>query len=253
MRRTGFTIIELLVTVSIIALLIAILLPAMSNARELARRTVCATHFNQIFLASMMYADSNRGVLFTSAAKIVQHGFHPEQVDQMHTVGLSVGPRQSVGIGTPQYLPAPVWNCPSRNFQSRWDPPNGAMFVAAQYFGGMTTWHNPLGAYRARSPVTVSSSRGDWVLACDSTMKIDGVWGGGTPIFADQPSHKQRNSAMPAGQNQVYMDGSVGWVDVSKLIFIHSWNVNGSRNAYFWQQDMGSFTPTSNLYAINDP
>jgi prepilin-type processing-associated H-X9-DG protein/prepilin-type N-terminal cleavage/methylation domain-containing protein len=57
-RRNAFTLIELLVVISIIALLISILLPALSRARELAYRTVCRSNQGTLCLASHMYADS---------------------------------------------------------------------------------------------------------------------------------------------------------------------------------------------------
>ena len=55
-RKTkGFTLIELLVVVSIIALLISILLPALAKARDVAKRTMCATNLKQIALGMEMY------------------------------------------------------------------------------------------------------------------------------------------------------------------------------------------------------
>ena len=57
--RKGFTLIELLVVVAIIALLIAILMPALARAKTLAKRTVCLTHLKAIGLATRAYASGN--------------------------------------------------------------------------------------------------------------------------------------------------------------------------------------------------
>lgn len=63
--RTGFTLVELIVVISVVALLIAILLPSMKNARESARAAVCLSNMRQVGMSMLMYGDSNGGaVLF---------------------------------------------------------------------------------------------------------------------------------------------------------------------------------------------
>ena len=57
----GFTLIEVLVVVAIIALLISILLPSLAKARELARRTVCQSRFHMAGLAVHEYSHANKG------------------------------------------------------------------------------------------------------------------------------------------------------------------------------------------------
>ncbi len=70
MKRTnhtvpgGFTLIELLVVIAIISLLVALLLPALSNAKEKGRQAACMSNLRQLATAARLYMDDNDGGLF---------------------------------------------------------------------------------------------------------------------------------------------------------------------------------------------
>ena len=56
----AFTLVELLVVVGVVAVLVALLMPALGRARENARRTQCANHLRQLALGFLLYGNANR-------------------------------------------------------------------------------------------------------------------------------------------------------------------------------------------------
>ena len=62
-RRRGFTLVELLVVIGIIAVLIGVLLPTLGKARDAANRSACLSNIRQLSNAWIMYANDNKGNL----------------------------------------------------------------------------------------------------------------------------------------------------------------------------------------------
>lgn len=92
-----------------------------------------------------------------------------------------------------------------------------------------------MGKIASRSPVKMSTSRADWVLAAEANAKYDFTWGGD---FQAKLPHPKTWGPGPDGGNQLWVDGAAQWVKFEKMYFITSWSP-GSRWLAFYQEDLG--------------
>jgi prepilin-type N-terminal cleavage/methylation domain-containing protein/prepilin-type processing-associated H-X9-DG protein len=98
-RQAGFTLVELLVVIGIIALLISILLPSLNKAREQARSAQCLSNMRQIGAAMSLFAQEHKG--YMCKAWFNDTALHP--------------------IDSPAQVASPDWNFRNDGTESTWE------------------------------------------------------------------------------------------------------------------------------------
>jgi prepilin-type N-terminal cleavage/methylation domain-containing protein/prepilin-type processing-associated H-X9-DG protein len=255
-RRLAFTLVELLVVIGVIAVLVAILLPTLTKAREQARRVACGSQLRQFGIAIYCYAHDNHGWL--PIATGAPAGCDNDVLEYPFTIGANTYVNNLTDL-YPRYIGnKKLFLCPS--FQAREDPnyyfwygwidkagplnPNDYKRMSYLYL----SWRNVVYFLASFGPNSAIYGQGSirfgqkwpfrrddafttektvWMADNVADSRMFGLYEGciWPQLFASQ--HFYRHNL---GANALHGDGSVEWVPISSGRFVHVgngyWNVS---------------------------
>jgi len=229
----AFTLTELILVLAVLFVLGGVLLPALAATHDRGNRAACQFNLRQIAVDATQYAGENNDYVLPAANNLYQLQLQVSQA-VANEIGLTTNG-------------ASIWTCPNRPGFPLPPPSSGGQWVIGyQYYGGITNWWNnviPQPGKRSASPVKLSQSKPYWMLAADAIVEPNGTGGvwydsSGNPAWANLPAHHTADTMVPQGGNEVFCDGSVQWIDIHKMYFLHSWSSDGSARFFFFYQDI---------------
>jgi prepilin-type N-terminal cleavage/methylation domain-containing protein len=235
--RVAFTLIELLVVIAILAILAALLLPSLVNAKERGRRTSCRNHLRQFAISLHLYGSDNSERLPTGASE-------NDNSNDEHIPVLSRASRQSIVqyAGTEKILDCPSMG-PPFNTKPGWYFNDYGVVIGYNYLGGhqntpwqplpgrTNTWISPK-TLNDRPTSEIVTDLNDWSPGYLKSFAPHGERG---PILKDRDYSNSRLKGMSSkdigglGGNVALLDGSVSWRRIRDM--------REYRGSYMWEDE----------------
>ena len=236
MKRTGargFTLIELLVVIAIIAILAAMLLPALSSSKEMGKRAVCKNNERQIILTMLMYSGDNRGK-FPSGVRdnLFEHFsfIHSDTYRYLQEVGS---------------MPTNSITCPNKRDWYRFEPGVGHRLGYYFLYGHSTDedTRDRDAVYDGPAPWDSPNKDTDhpsWPMIGDVIEKgtvnpnvTSAPHGPAGPVRSPNRQLPEPHVIRSQGGNVGYLDGSVRWVPQVKMLEHHATIPSGNIRGYW--------------------
>jgi prepilin-type N-terminal cleavage/methylation domain-containing protein/prepilin-type processing-associated H-X9-DG protein len=225
-RRSAFTLVELLVVIGIIAVLISLLLPSLSRARENAKQVQCMSNLRQLGNAFVMYVDAHKGYF-------PRPGAGTSREDWIHWEPTRKLEESPIAIFLSKPVSAQHFRCPSDDVNARPPPGTYKYSYSANYLilrlPPTGSWNGHYAALygnpretNATMRITEIVSPPDKILLIDESNDTadDGCWawqqnlGQGKNVMANRHDKSKEAITDPqAGRgNAVFCDGHAEFV-----------------------------------------
>jgi prepilin-type N-terminal cleavage/methylation domain-containing protein len=241
-RRSGFTLVELLVVIGIIAVLISVLLPALGRARRQAVRTQCLANLKQIINATFNYAAENKG--WFPARPGYPKGIAPG------TTGWDYLPQSMVSLKVAPGATTVWWDLNESFIKPYLKVRNKVMFCPAQWDARNPTMsgydlQNVTYNYFNYDPPTYT-----WNVPKPNISRQGkkgaqyALWGCLTTKIGSNGTRWAHegwnNTAKWKSMNAVYMNGSGQWSVDNDVEMFFKQTANNSNNEFYWPVPIGT-------------
>lgn len=268
-RRRGFTLIELLVVIAIIAILVSLLLPAVQQAREAARRTQCRNNMKQLGLALHNYHDVHSCLPFGHSGDARKYSAisqllpFMEQATVYQQINFSLPCTDPINTAA-RMTELPMLRCPS-DFNNPLSAQGGALNYMANKGSGVL-WTAPTGVNAALPPQNGVMYHGSRVRFADiqdglsntsafSERRLadgnngvvspieDVFFSPASPVTADEAIQLCNAVNISSLANQFPLFMGSPWID-GQHTYLHT-NVPNARSCGFFNVSRASMPPSS--------